>query len=125
MNIETKTKLKTDDGFQKSAKWKNNQSSPMSNLSLCDLNIKGKLLKVHVLCPNSKCNGQKQNSFTPNQFQLEGASFTNTMKKKFKGSQSVCHKLLKPSINATATVSGMALAAKSKNAVVGQVFTST
>ena len=45
--------------------WKYKHSSPMSNLSWCDLNNKGNLLEVHDLCPNPKCKGQKQITFTP------------------------------------------------------------
>ena len=75
MNEQIKTKLTRGEKFQKTAKCKNNQSSPMTNLSWCDLNKKGNLLKVHDMCPNPKCNCQKQITFTPKLFLLEGAVF--------------------------------------------------
>ena len=34
------------------------------------------------MCHNPKCKCQKQITFTPKQFQLEGAGFKNTMKNK-------------------------------------------
>ena len=53
--VNKQTKLIKGEKVQKSAKWKNNHSSPMSNLTWCDFNIKGNLLKVHDICPNRKC----------------------------------------------------------------------
>ena len=44
---------------------KYNHSSPMSTFSWCDLNNKGNLFKVHDMCPNPKCKGQKRITFTP------------------------------------------------------------
>ena len=44
------------------------------------------------MCHNPKCNCQKQITFTPKQFQLEGNGFKNTMKKIFKGSQTAWNK---------------------------------
>ena len=75
------------------------------------------------MCHNPKCKCQKQITFTPKQFQLEGAGFKNTMKKIFKGSQSAWNKFLKPTINTLAPVIGMAVGAKSKNAKVGAATT--
>ena len=59
----------------------------MSNSSWCDLNNKVSLIKVHNMCPNLKCKGQKRITFAPNQFQLERAGFKKTIKKFFKGTQ--------------------------------------
>ena len=39
------------------------------------------------MCHNPKCKCQKQITFSPKQFQLEGAGFKNTMEKLFTGSQ--------------------------------------
>ena len=36
---------------------------------------------LHDMCYNPKCNCQKQLTFNPRQFQLEGSGFKNTMKK--------------------------------------------
>ena len=87
MNKQTKTKTKKNRRrkFQKSPKCKNNQWSPMSNLSWCGLNIERNVLKVKDMCPNLKCKCQKQFTFTQNQFQVDGARFKNTMEKIPKG----------------------------------------
>ena len=53
----------------------------MSNLSQCDLNERDDLLKVQVMYPNPKCKSQKENNFTPYQFQLERVGFKSVMKK--------------------------------------------
>ena len=75
------------------------------------------------MCHNPKCKCQKQITFSPNQFQLEGAGFKNTMKKIFKGSQTAWNKFLKPMINTLAPVIGMAVGATSKNKQVGAATT--
>ena len=69
---------------------------------------------------NPKSNCQKQITFTPRQFQLEGNRFKNTKKKLFKVSQTAWSKFLKPTINTLAPVIGMAVGAKSKNKQVGE-----
>ena len=101
--------------FIKNAKCTHGHRSAMSNSALCDLNKNCTELKIHDFCRNSKCKCQKQITFSPNQFQLEGAGFKNTLKKIFKGSQTAWNKFLKPTINTLATVIGMAVGAKSKN----------
>ena len=40
----------------------------------CDLNNKGKILKLHDKCPNTKCKCQKVIEFIPHQYKLEGGS---------------------------------------------------
>ena len=83
--MEAKTKLTKGECFQKSAKCENNHSSPMSNISWCDLNIKANLLKVHDMCLNPNCKCQKQITFTPRKFEVEGSRFNNTMEKILQG----------------------------------------
>ena len=82
--------------FIKNAKCTHRHRSAMSNSAWCDLNKNCTLLKLHDMCHNAKCKCQKQITFTPNQFQLEGAGFENTMKKIFKGSQMAWNKFIKP-----------------------------
>ena len=43
----------------------------MSKTACWDLNSKGDFLKLHDVCPNSKCKYQKQPTFKPKQSQLE------------------------------------------------------
>ena len=65
----------------KKAKCENNLCSAMSNSAWCVLNSKGDTLKLHDNCHNPKCKCQKQVTFTPRNFQMEGAGFKNTKKK--------------------------------------------
>ena len=65
----------------KNAKCTHGHGSAMSNSARCDLNKKCTVLKLHDMCYNPKFKCQKQITFTPNQFQLEGAGFKDTMKK--------------------------------------------
>ena len=109
--------------FIKNAKCTHGLRSAMSNSAWCDLNKKSTVLKLHDMCHNPKCKCQKQITFSPNQFQLEGAGFKNTMKKIFKGSQTAWNKFLKTTINTLAPVIGMAVGAKSKNKQVGAATT--
>ena len=109
--------------FIKNAKCTHGHRSAMSNSAWCDLNKNCTVLKLHDMCHIPKCKCQKQITFSPNQFQLEGAGFKNTMKKIFKGSQQAWSKFLKPTINTLAPVIGMAVSAKTKNPKVGQATT--
>ena len=109
--------------FIKNAKFSHGHRSAMCNSAWCDLNKKCTVLKLHDMCHNPKCKCQKQITFSPNQFQLEGNGFKNTMKKIFKGSQTAWNKLLKPAVNTLAPVIGMAVGAKTKNKQVGAART--
>ena len=110
--------------FIKNANCSHGHRSAMSNSAWCDLIKKNcTVLKLHDMCHNPKCKCQKQVTFSPNQFQLEGSGFKNTMKKIFKGSQTAWNKFLKPTINTLAPVIGMAIGAKSKNKQVGAATT--
>ena len=95
----------------------------MSNSAWCDLNKKCTVLKLHDMCHNPKCKCQKQITFSPKQFQLEGAGFKNTIKKLFKASQTAWNKFLKPAVNIAAPFIGMAVGAKSKSPKIGQATT--
>ena len=53
----------------------------MLNTAWCDSNSKWDILKLHVMCPNPKSKRQKHISFSPRQFQLEGAGFEKKYKK--------------------------------------------
>ena len=86
----------------------------MSNSVYCDLNSKRDMLKVTAICPNVKCICQKQNSFIPRQFQIEGIGYKDTRKRLLKGSQIAWDNFLKPAVNTLAPVIGTAVGAKSK-----------
>ena len=97
----------------------------MSNSAWCDLNKNCTVLKLHDMCHNPKCKCQKQITFTPKQFQLEGGSIQPKLQKIFKGTRTAGNKFLKPAINATAPFIGMAVGAKTKKPKVGQATTNT
>ena len=74
--------------FQKRDKSKNDHCSARSISAWTDLNTKGTILKVHM-CANQKCKCQKQITFTPKQFEMEGGSLKKFMKKVFTGSKTI------------------------------------
>ena len=49
--------------------------SKMSNSAWTDLNKDNSILKLHDTCANKNCNCQKQLTFTPRQYQLEGGQY--------------------------------------------------
>ena len=106
--------------FIKNGKCTHGHRLAMSNSAWCDLNKNCTVLKLHDMCYNPKCKCQKQITFSPNQFQLEGLGFKNKLKSIFRGRQTAWNKFLKPAINATAPFIGMAVTAKTKNPKVGQ-----
>ena len=75
--------MTTREDFIKNAKRTHGHRSTMSNSAWCDLNKKCTVLKWHDMCHNPKCKCQKQITFSPKQFQLEGGRFKKTMKKIF------------------------------------------
>ena len=101
--------------FIKNAKCTHGHRSAMSNSAWCDLNKNCTVLKLHDMRHSPKCKCQKQITFSPNQFQLEGAGFKNTMKKIFKGSQTAWKKFLKPELKIATTIISAGVAMKTKN----------
>ena len=67
--------------FFKSGKSTHGHRSAMSNSAWCDLNKNCTVLKLHDFCHNPKCKCQKQITFSPKQFQLEGNGFKKILKK--------------------------------------------
>ena len=111
------------ESFVKKAKCTHGHRSAMSSSAWCDSNENCTVLTLHDMCHNPKCNCQKQITFSPRQFQLEGNRFKNTMKKVFKGSQTALKKFLRPTKISPAPVIGMAVGAKGKNKQVGAATT--
>ena len=93
----------------------------MSNSAWCELNKNCTVLKLHDFCHNPKCKCQKQITFSPNQFQLEGIGFTNKMKKIFKGSETDWNKFLKPGLKLATPIISADVAMKTKNPQSAQV----
>ena len=78
------------------------------------------ILKLHDMCANKNCNCQKQITFTPRQYMLEGGSIKTKLKKILKGTQKAWDSLLKPALNIASPYVGMAVSAKTKNPKTGQ-----
>ena len=111
------TKGKT---FIKDAKCKHGHRSALSISAWCDLNKNCTVLKLHDMCHNPECNCQKQITFAPKQYMLEGNGVENTMKNFLKGSQTAWSKFLKPPLNIASPYIRLAVSAKTKNPKVGQ-----
>ena len=86
----------------------------MSN-ACCDLRFKRDIFKLHDLWHNPRYKCQKQITFTPRQFQMEGGPIENKLKAFLRGTQAAYDNFLRPALNTLATVFGMTVAAKSKN----------
>ena len=111
------------DSFVKSGKCTHMHRSAMSNSAWCDLNKNCTVLKLHDISHNPKSKCQKQISFTPQQYQLEGGSIKSKLQKIFKGTQTAWNKFLKPAVDVAAPFIVMAVSAKTKNPKVGQATT--
>ena len=109
--------------FIKTAKSTHCHRSAMSNSAWCDLNKNCNVLKLHDVCHNPKCKCQKQITFGPDQFQLEGGSIKKKLKSIFKGTEKAWNKFLKPALNIASPYIGMAVSAKTKNPKIGQATT--
>ena len=88
INLKFFTKEMTrGEHFVRNAECMHGHRSAMSNSAWCDLNKDCNVLKLHDRCHNPKFNCQKQNTSTPEQFQLEGGSIKTKTKSIFKGTQ--------------------------------------
>ena len=107
-------------GFVKSGKCSHGHRSAKTNSAFCDLNKNCTVLKLHNMCHNPKCKCQKQITFSPNPFQLEGGSIKNKLKSIFRGTQTAWNKFFRRALNMASPYIGMAVSAKTKNPKVGQ-----
>ena len=113
----------TREEFIKNAKCTHGHRSAMSNSAWCDLNKNCTVLKLHDMCHNTKCKCQKQITFSPKQFQLEGGSVKSKLNSIFRGTKTAWDKVLKPALNMASPYIGMAVSAKTKNPKIGQATT--
>ena len=111
--------------FIKKAKCTHGHRSAMSISALCDSNKNCAVLKLHDMCHNPKCKCRKQITFSPNQFQLDGAGFKNTMKKIFKDSQTAWNNFLKPALKTATPIISAGVAMKTKKPQSAQVTSKT
>ena len=110
--------------FIKNAKFSHGHRSAMSNSAWCDLNKNCTMLNLHDMCHNPKCKCQKLITFSPNQFQLEGAGFKNKLKSIFRGTKTAWDKFIKPGLKMATPLISAAIAAKTKNPQSAQVTNS-
>ena len=111
------------EAFIENAKRSHGHRSVMSNTAWCDLNKICRVLKLHEMCHNPKCRWQKQITFTPKRFQLEGGLLKSKLQKTFRGTQTAWNKFLNAAVIVAAPFIGMAVSAKTKNPKVGQATT--
>ena len=110
--------------FIKNAKCTHGHRSAMSNSAWCDLNKNCTVLKLHDMCHNPKCKCQKQITFSPNQFQLEGGSIKSKLKSIFRGTKKAWDKFIRPGLKMATPLISAAVAAKTKNPQSAQVANS-
>ena len=103
------------------AKCKHGHRSTMKNSAWCDLNKKCTVLKLHDMCHNPKHNCQKQITFTPKQFQLEGAGFKKNHEKIFKGNEKMWNNFIKPAFIIATPINSTGAAAQTKNLQSAQI----
>ena len=75
--------------FMKKQKCETKFCLPMLISAWCHLNAKRDTLKLHDMCSNPECKCQKKITFTPREFQHDGAGFRNKMKKTFRAGERV------------------------------------
>ena len=107
--------MTTAENFIKHAKCTHGHRAAMPNSALCDLNKNCTVLNLHDMCHNPKCECQKQITFFPNQFQLEGGSIKSKLQKIFRGTQTAGNKFLKPALKRATPFISAGIAAKKKN----------
>jgi len=110
--------------FVKNAKCSHGHRSAMSNSAWCDLNKNCTVLKLHDMCHNPKCKCQKQITFTPKQFQLEGGSIKSKLQKIFRGTKKAWDSFIKPGLKMATPLISAAVAAKTKNPQSAQMTNS-
>ena len=76
------------------------------------------------MCHNPKCKCQKQITFSPYQFQLEGGSIKSKLQKLFKGTQTAWNKFIKPGLKMATPLISAAVTAKTENPQSTQVTNS-
>ena len=94
----------------------------MSNLSWCDLNNKGNLLKVQNVCPNARCKCQKQVTFTPDQIRLGCSRLEKGMRKIFEGTGKKLNSFIKPGLKSVSPNISAGVVAKTNNLQAGEMM---
>ena len=110
--------------FIKNAKCTHGHRSAMSNSAWCDLNKNCTVLKLHDMCHNSKCKCQKQITFSPNQFQLEGGSIKSKLKSIFRETKKAWDSFIRPGLKMATPLISAAIAARTRNPQSAQVTNS-
>ena len=93
----------------------------MSNSAWTDLNSQGKILNLPDKCPNPKCDCQKNITFTPHQYMLDGGSIKSKLQKFFRGTKKAWDSFIKPGLKMATPLISAAVAAKTKNPQSAQI----
>ena len=76
---------------------------------------------MHDFCHYPEGHSEKQITFTPNQRQLEGSGFKNTVRKFFKRTREIWNNFKKPGLKKATPIISSGVAAKSKNLQPAQI----
>ena len=79
-------------------------------------------MRLHDMCHNPKCNCQKQITFTPKQFQLEGGSIKRKLQNIFRGYRKAWYSFIKPGLKMATPLISAVVAAKTKNPQSAQII---
>ena len=107
--------------FNKNAKCTHGHRSAMSNSAWSDLNRNCTVLKLHDMCHKPKCKCQKQITFTPKLFQLEGGSIKTKLTKTSRGTKKTWDSFIRPGLKMATPLISAAVAAKTKNPQSAQI----
>ena len=108
------------ESFIKNAKCTHGHRLAISNSAWCDLNKNCTVLNMHDMCHNPKYNCQKQITFSPRQFQLEGGLRKRKLQKTFKRTQIAWNNFLQPALNIASPYIGMVVSARTKTSQTGK-----
>ena len=109
--------------FIKRGRCKNKHCSAMSKSACCDFKSKGYIIKLHDKCPNPNRGCQKNITFTPHQYMLEGGSIKSKLQKNFRETKKAWNSFIKPGLKIATPLISAAVAAKTKSPQSAQITT--
>ena len=107
--------------FIENAKCSHGHRSAMSNSAWSDLNRKCTVLKLLDMCHKPKCKCQKQITFTPKLFQLQGGSTKTKLTKTSRGTKKNGDSFIRTGLKMATPLISVAVAAKTKKPQSAQI----
>ena len=81
----------------------------------------GDTLKLHDLCHNPEGICQIQITFTPRNFQIEGAGFKNTIENFSEGTEKMWNKFIRPALKIASPLFSAGVSAKTRNPQAAEI----